>query len=125
MSRKYTDAQRHYRVFEQETIAMLEALLKWEYKLISYWIHVVTDHAALEFFKTQKNLSGRQARWMEFLSRFDFDIRYVKGKDNKVADTLSCYYEYDTWEDLCLVSDYVDADVRLDPEHDDLPWDRS
>ena len=32
MSCKFTDAQRHYRVFEQETIAILEALLKWEDK---------------------------------------------------------------------------------------------
>jgi hypothetical protein len=36
MSRKFTDAQRHYRVFEQEMIAILEALLKWEDKLIGY-----------------------------------------------------------------------------------------
>ena len=52
MSRKFTDAQRHYRVFEQETIAILEALLKWEDKLIGYHILVVTDHQVLEFFKT-------------------------------------------------------------------------
>jgi RNase H-like domain found in reverse transcriptase len=60
MSRKFTDAQRHYRVFEQETIAILEVLLKWEDKLIGYCIHVVTDHQALEFFKTQDRLSSRQ-----------------------------------------------------------------
>jgi hypothetical protein len=60
MSRKFTDAQRHYRVFEQETIAILEALLKWEDKLIGYHIHVVTDHQALEFFKTQDRLSSQQ-----------------------------------------------------------------
>jgi len=74
MSRKFTDAQRHYHVFEQETIAILEALLKWEDKLIGYCIHVVTDHQALEFFKTQDRLSSRQTQWMEYLSRFDFDI---------------------------------------------------
>jgi hypothetical protein len=33
MSCKFTDAQRHYHVFEQEMIAILEALLKWEDKL--------------------------------------------------------------------------------------------
>jgi len=68
MSHKFMDAQRHYSVFEQETIAILEALLKWEDKLIGYRIHVVTDHQALEFFKTQDQLLSQQTRWMEYLS---------------------------------------------------------
>jgi len=41
MSRKFMDAQCHYRVYEQETLAILEALLKWEDKLLGYRIHVV------------------------------------------------------------------------------------
>ncbi|KZP17244.1 hypothetical protein FIBSPDRAFT_682089, partial [Athelia psychrophila] len=68
-------------------IAILEALLKWEDKLIGHRIHIVTDHRALEFFQTQRRLSSRQMRWMEYLSRFDFDIQYVKGISNKVADS--------------------------------------
>jgi hypothetical protein len=121
MSKKFTDTQRNYRVFEQETLAILEALLKWEDKLLGYRVHVVTDHKALEFFKTQLRLSGRQTRWMEYLARFDFDIRYVKGELNKVADALSRYYEHDYWTEVPELQDYVNADVRLDPEHDDLP----
>ena len=34
MSKKFMGAQLNYRVFEMETIAILEALLKWENKLI-------------------------------------------------------------------------------------------
>ena len=30
------------------------------------------------------------------MSRFDFNITYVKGEYNKVADCLSHYYESDT-----------------------------
>ena len=89
MTKKFTDAQQNYRVFEHEMLAILEALLKWEDKLLGYHIHVVTDHKALEFFKTQIHLSARQTRWMEYLVRFDFDIRYIKGELNKVADALS------------------------------------
>ena len=121
---KFTDAQRHYRVFEQETIGILEALLKWEDKLIGYCIHVVTDHQALEFFKTQDWLSSRHTCWMEYLSRFDFDIRYIKGKLNKAADCLLQYYESNTWYDVYDISEYVDADIRLDPTLDDVPWNR-
>jgi len=61
---------------------------------------------------------------MEYLSRFDFDIRYIKGKLNKVANCLSRYYESDTWYDVYDISEYVDADVRLDPTLDDMPWNR-
>jgi hypothetical protein len=124
MSKMFTDAQWNYHVFEQETLAILEALLKWEDKLLGYCIHVVTDHKALEFFKTQLCLSGRQTRWMEYLARFDFDIRYVKGELNKVADALSRYYEHDYWTEVPEIQDYINADVRLDPDHDDLPKER-
>jgi len=61
---------------------------------------------------------------MEYLSQFNFDIRHIKGKLNKVADCLSWYYESDTWYDVYDVSEYVDTDIRLDPTLDDVPWNR-
>jgi RNase H-like domain found in reverse transcriptase len=122
MSKKFSAAQRNYRVFEMETIAILEALLKWEDKLLGHRIHVVTDHRALEFFKTQRRLSSRQMHWMEYLSRFDFSIQYVRGSRNKVADSLSRYHQSDTSDDKFPTYDYVSADLQLDPEGEDLPW---
>src|SRR6202021_2086812 len=124
MSRKFTDAQRDYRTFELEMIAILEALLKWEDKLLGYGVQIVPAHKSLEFFKTQNRLSARQARWMEYLSRFDYTIQYIKGITNKAADALSRYHESDTWYDVHAASDFVDADARLDKELDTIPWDR-
>ena len=49
---------------------------------------VVTDHCPLTFFETQQNLSRRQARWSEYLSRFQFNWVYRPGWSN-VADPLS------------------------------------
>ena len=60
MSRKFTNAQHAYRVFELEMIAILEALTKWEDKLLGRRINVITDHKALEFFQNQSRLSSRQ-----------------------------------------------------------------
>jgi hypothetical protein len=105
-----------------ETIAILKALLKWEDKLLGNQINIVTDHRALKFFKTQRQLSSRQMRWMEYLSCFDFDIQYIKGTSNLVADSLSGYYQSDTGNDVHPLYDYITADSQLDPEGEDLPW---
>jgi hypothetical protein len=96
MSKKFTSAQQNYMVHEMETLAILEALSKWEDKLIGYPIHIITDHKALEFFKSQAKLSRQQYRWTEYLAWFDFDITYVKGEYNKITDCLSRYYESDS-----------------------------
>ncbi|PBK58742.1 hypothetical protein ARMSODRAFT_853952, partial [Armillaria solidipes] len=69
-------------------------------------------------------LSNRQMRWMEYLSHFDFDITYVKGVSNKVADALSRYYESDTPEDQHHLAEFVNADIRIDKLGEDLPLEK-
>jgi hypothetical protein len=49
---------------------------------------------------------------------------YIKGETNLVADALSRYYESDQWDEWPSAAQYVNADSRLDPEGEDLPWDR-
>ena len=34
-------------------------------------------------------MNARQRCWMEFLCEYDFDVCYIKGKENVVADALS------------------------------------
>jgi hypothetical protein len=50
---------------------------------------VKTDHNSLKYFLEQKDLSEHQQKWVTKVQAFDFDIEYVKGKKNIVADTLS------------------------------------
>jgi hypothetical protein len=107
MSKKFSSAQQNYAVHELETLAILEALMKWEDKLMGYWIHVITDHKALEFFKTQSSLTPHQRRWTDYMSCFDFDITYVKGELNKVADCLSRYYDNGVATDVYDVNEYI------------------
>ena len=86
MSKKFSNAQQHYRTHEHETIAVLKALMKWEYKLLGCKFTLVTDHKGLEYFETQKNLLDRQVWWWEFLSHFNYTIMHVNGVENKVVD---------------------------------------
>ena len=43
----------------------------------------------MKYLLDQPNLNARQARWLAFLSEYDFEIQHIKGKENKVADALS------------------------------------
>jgi hypothetical protein len=49
----------------------------------------MTDHCGLRYLFDQPKLNARQARWMALLSEFDFEIKHVKGKENKVVNALS------------------------------------
>ncbi|PBL04566.1 hypothetical protein ARMGADRAFT_912001, partial [Armillaria gallica] len=66
----------------------------------------------------------QQMRWMDYMSQFNFDIMYIKGENNKVADCLSQYYENDTWDEAHDIHEYIHADVQVDPGGEDLPPDR-
>jgi hypothetical protein len=81
--------EKHYPTHEKETLAIVHALKKWRHHLIGGPFQLYTDHKTLQFFDTQKDLSRRQARWAEYLAQFDYDLHYVRGKDNVVADGLS------------------------------------
>ena len=57
LSKKFSNVQHNYCTHEHETIAVLEALMKWEEKLLGWKFTLVTDHKGLEYFKTQPVLS--------------------------------------------------------------------
>jgi hypothetical protein len=48
-----------------------------------------TDYSGLKHLFEQPTLNARQTRWLKFLNTCDFDINHIKGKENKVVDTLS------------------------------------
>ena len=91
MSKKLTGAESRYPVHEQELLAIITALTTWRHYLsgTSVPVRMRTDHKSLIHFQTQPMLSGRQTRWLETLSDYDYVIEYVKGEDNEVADALS------------------------------------
>ena len=86
----------NYPVHEKELLAILRALRKWKMDLIGSEFYVYTDHKTLLNFNTQKDLSRRQARWMEELAIYNCKFVYVKGEENTVADALSRYPQIET-----------------------------
>src|SRR5258706_5165324 len=122
LSKKFSSAQHSYHTYEQETLAILKGLLRWEDKLLGREIVIITDHRTLEFFNTQRSMLLRQIRWYEYLSRFNYSIQYVEGIKNIVADALLRMYA--GWNESIPIDDWVNADVRLDPKGETLLIDR-
>jgi len=92
-SRKLTPSQNAYPTHHQEALAIVEAIASLEYLLRNRHFTVVTDHESLTKMMTQKSLSGRQQRWITFLSQFNFGIEYQPGTENFLADYLSRIHE--------------------------------
>ena len=61
----------------------------WCHHLIGRNFILVMDNKGLKYLLDQPNLNARQARWLAFLSEYDFEIQHIKGKENKVANALS------------------------------------
>jgi hypothetical protein len=72
-----------------ELAAIVHALKMWRHYLLGRKFVLMTDHCGLRYLFDQPKLNARQARWMALLSEFDFEIKHVKGKENKVVDALS------------------------------------
>jgi len=49
----------------------------------------MSDHIRLRYLFDHPNLNNRQDRWLATINEFNFEIRYIKGKGNKVAYALS------------------------------------
>lgn len=88
-SYQLNSAERNYPTHEKELLAIVKALKKWRSSLLNVTFQVMTDHRTLEYFSSQLDMSRRQARWAMHFAQFDFEIHYVKGEDNTVADALS------------------------------------
>ena len=50
---------------------------------------MLTDNNPLTYILTTPNLDALGHRWVAALVRYNMTIRYLKGSNNKVADTLS------------------------------------
>lgn len=90
-SKKHSPAECNYEIYDKELMAIVRSFEEWRPELESTAtpIQVLTDHRNLEYFMSTKLLNRRQARWSEFLSRFNFKIVYRPGKSGGKPDALT------------------------------------
>ena len=88
-SRKLKVHEKNYATNNLELAVLIYALKMWRHQLIDIKFVLMTYNKGLKYLLDQPNLNARQARWLAFLSEYDFEIQHIKGKENKVVDALS------------------------------------
>jgi hypothetical protein len=88
-SRKLKEHERNYATHDLELAAIVHALKKWRHYLMGRRFKLRTNHNGLKYLFDQPTLNARQSRLLEFLCEYDFDIKHIKGKENKVANALN------------------------------------
>jgi hypothetical protein len=92
-------------------LAGVESMLRHQDILQGCHFTWVTDHKGLIHLVNQRNLSGRQARWIEKISSFDFEIQYVPSTENVLAEALSRIYSNEAPSTVRTRSEYTYFDV--------------
>ncbi len=83
-SHRLNPAERNYDIGNRELLAVRLALGEWRHWLegLAQPFLVWTDHKNLEYIRSAKRLSSRQARWALFFDRFDFTLSFRPGSKN-------------------------------------------
>lgn len=78
-SRTLDTTEIKYSVTDQEGLGVVWAVKHFVSYVLGMPFTIVTDHEALKALCTKEKLEERMRRWEEFLSEFDYKIRYQKG----------------------------------------------
>lgn len=88
-SKNFTQGERNKPAIEKELIALHWAILHFKPYLYGTRFLCKSDHRPLSFIWNLRNPTGRLARIRLELAEFEFDVTYIKGSTNVVADALS------------------------------------
>ena len=91
-SKKLNDTERRYCATDKEFLAIIEAVTKhWRHFLLDRHFEIWTDHNPLtgSVKIDSRHQDARRTRWLERLQCFSFTLKYIKGKQNGLADAMS------------------------------------
>ncbi|CAG9829820.1 unnamed protein product [Diabrotica balteata] len=81
--------EKGYSVSELELASIIHCVTKLRFYLLGKEFTIETDHQALTSILNNKYGNSRIHRWSLILSEYSFEIKYISGKSNIVADALS------------------------------------
>lgn len=112
MSRAFNERETRWSTPEKECYAIYYSLVKFEYLLRDIYFVIRTDHRNLTYLNNSAN--EKVNRWKIKIQHYNFDIEYIPGPDNFVADAFSRLVSFDSpnvknldeQEQLCLLDEF-------------------
>ena len=83
----------NYHSTKLKFLAMKWYIKHFETYLLGRRFKVHMDNNPLTYFLTSPNMDTMKQRWINKLARYDFSLKYQKGKNNTVADALNTISE--------------------------------
>jgi len=101
-SRTLNEHELNYSAIEKELLAVVWATQYFRPYIYGRKFVINSDHKPLQWLHNLKEPNSKLQRWKIKLNEYDFDIKHISGKENKVADALSriklveCYLNDDS-----------------------------
>ena len=129
-SRTMNETEQRYHSNKQEFLALKWAVMEQFHEYLTPYgknkneFVVRTDNNPLTYIFSSAHLDITGHRWVASLADYNFSLEYQKGKDNTVADFLSCMEdclpEEEVEEALCRV-EIPAPGVKVMLDNDDTP----
>jgi hypothetical protein len=96
LSKALNPVERNYEIHDTKMLAIIRGLEEWRHYLegARHPVEIWTDHKNLEYFQVAQKLNRRQARWLLYLSRFDFTLHHKPGRSMGKPDGLSRWADH-------------------------------
>ena len=88
-SRALHGAEVNYHSTKLKFLAMKWSIEHFQTYLLGHHFKVHTDNNPLTYFLTSPNMDAIKQRWINELVKYDFSLKYQKGKNSTMVDALS------------------------------------
>ena len=94
-SRALSQSERGYGATKRELLGIVYALRKFRYYLYGKKFRLYTDHKALTYMHTQKDMNQMMQGWFEELLELDYEVIHMPGILHVLPDAISRIYDSD------------------------------
>lgn len=89
MSHALRVIKKAWSTYVKEMLATIQAIRMWRPYILGQRFLIQTDQRSLKYYLEQKAATPEQQKWLAKLMGYEYEIIYILGRDNTVADALS------------------------------------